>query len=205
MQLVDQDSLLIDVIPKRLPSSDEDIADYIFKRNRVFPGGTVAGSSMLLFDRALADIVPFDVHLPIHDDWDWLLNVQESTGTRMSFSSEVLMQYTRNPIGTSLSSSSRAAESAKWFQGRKSALSPQQFGDGLLCYSVPLALQQHQWREAFRLLKSSLCSGRPGIRSFIFVTLIFLKEVLLLNAAGTLIVTKFTQNRLKVVMPDLPS
>jgi glycosyltransferase involved in cell wall biosynthesis len=66
---------VVRTVPRRLPSPGESISKYLFERRQITPGETAIGNSMLLFDRELVDIVPFDTSLPNHTDWNWLLSV----------------------------------------------------------------------------------------------------------------------------------
>lgn len=171
------DGQVVRTVPRRLPSPGESISKYLFERRQVTPGETAIGNSMLLFDRELADMVPFDTSLPNHTDWNWLLSVHLRTETRLEFSPESLLRYTLNPPGASVSSSSKPSWSSDWFLVQRPNLTAREFGDGILCCSVPLALQRREWRAAGSLVGVSLKKGSPGLPALTFVFLFGLRSV----------------------------
>jgi glycosyltransferase involved in cell wall biosynthesis len=176
-EVVLPDGQVIGTAPRRVPTPQESIPEYLFVRRHIAPGEAVISSSMLFFDRELADIVPLDARLPMHDDWDWLLTVQLCTGIGVEFSPEILTRYTQNPAGASVSSSGNWVSSSDWFMGRKKDLSAREFSDGVLCICVPLALQQGKWREAGKLVRTSLREGSPGFPALAFVFLMSAKSL----------------------------
>ena len=163
--------------PRRLPSPGESIPKYLFERHQITPGETEICSSMLLFDRALADIVPLDVSLPNHDDWNWLLSVHLRTATSAEFSPDSLLRYTQNPAGVSVSSSSKSSSSTDWFLDQRENLTAREFGDAILCHSVPLALQHREWKAAGSLVGMSLKKGSPGLPALTFVFLLGVRSL----------------------------
>ncbi len=162
---------VVRIDPRRLPSPGESIPKYLFQRRQITPGETAVGSSMLLFDRNLAEAVPLDVSLPNHDDWNWLLEVHLHTATRLEFSTDCLLKYTQNPSGFSVSSSSKPSSSSDWLLAQRPNLTAREFGDAILSNAVPLALRQREWQTSVALIRTSLKRGSPGIPALIFVTL----------------------------------
>jgi len=175
--VVKPDGQIVRITARRLPSPRESIPEYLFVRRRIIPGETAIGSSMLLFDRELAEIVPLDSNIPMHDDWDWLLAVQLRTGTRVEFSPKILLRYADNPAGASVSSSGNWLSSSDWFLRQKKNLSAREFGDAVLCICAPLALQQGEWRAVGKLVRISIRQGSPGFSAFAFVFLMCAKSL----------------------------
>lgn len=171
--------------PRRLPRPGESIAQYLFERRKITPGETAIGSSMILFDRELARLVPIRFSIPIHQDWDWIMQVDRNTSTKVDFCPEILMEYTEHPPGESLSTSAKWFTSAQYFESQRSVLTSRQFADAVLCYSVPLALKQRQWRAVGKLLHLSLKEGSPGLPALIFVGLMCLKFAMPSEAGRT--------------------
>jgi hypothetical protein len=176
-EVVHPDGQVVRTNPRRLPSPGESIPKYLFERRLITPGETEICSSMLLFDRELADIVPLDISLPNHDDWNWLLSVHLRTATRVEFSPESLLRYTQNPAGVSVSSSSQSSSSSDWFLAQRPNLTAREFGDAILCHSVPLALHRREWKTAGLLVGMSLRKGSPGLPALTFVTLFGLRSL----------------------------
>jgi hypothetical protein len=165
------------VTPRRLPSRNESLPDYIFVRHGLQPD-TAIGSSMLLFDRSLADVVPFSSRLPIHQDWDWVIAAQREADIEIEYSPEVLLRYTYSPLGTSVSSSSNWKVSAQWFQDHRNHLTPREYADGLLGVTAHLAAQQRDWPGVFGLLRTALKDGRPGFHALAFAVLFTARSLL---------------------------
>ena len=59
-------------LPSRLPSPQERIASYLFRRTSVSIGEGVLATPTLMCDRELLDLEPLDLQLSLHEDWDWL-------------------------------------------------------------------------------------------------------------------------------------
>ncbi len=177
-EIVLPDGQVVRTNPRRLPSAGESIPHYLFERRQITPGETELCSSMLLFDRELADVVPLDVSLPNHDDWNWLLSVHLRTATRADFSPNSLLRYTQNPAGVSVSSSSTSSSSSDWFLDQRPNLTAREFGDAILCHSVPLAIRRGEWRAAGSLLGMSLRKGSPGLPALAFAFLFGIRAFL---------------------------
>ncbi len=156
--------------PRSVPSPDQSVADFLLVRRHIGPSHTGIASSMLLFDRQLAIDVPFVGDQRIHEDWEWLIQAQSLPGTVVEFSPEVLLRYTQNEAGNSLSSIAGGRDSLAWLNSRRDALTARQYGDAVLCHSIPLALQVRDWREVLHLLRSAFRQGRPGIPAIAFFT-----------------------------------
>jgi glycosyltransferase involved in cell wall biosynthesis len=183
-ELVLPDGQVIGAAPRRVPDPQESIPEYLFVRRHIVPGEAVIASSMLFFDRELADIVPLDGQLPMHDDWDWLLTVQLCTGIRVEFSPDILSRYTQNPAGASVSSSGNWVSSSDWFLSRREDLSAREFSDGVLCICVPLAFQQGKWKEAGKLVRISFKQGSPGLPALTFAFLMGVRSMLRLRSGS---------------------
>src|ERR1700676_2294264 len=179
-EVVDDAGKRLRTTPRRLPDPNESLSEYIFVRHRLRPD-TAIGSSIFLFHRPLTDQVPQSSDLTLHEDWDWLLSVQQKTDTEVQFSPEVLLRYKHNLPGTSASSSASWRTSQRWFVEHRGDLSARQFADGLLGYTAPLAIQERDWQGVRVLLRRSMTNGRPGLPALLFVSLLSIKHCLLPN------------------------
>jgi len=156
VQEVDANGRARAVVPQRTLQCGQRVADYLFERRAVrHPGGTL-NSSMLLFDRALAEEVPFDTSLPRHQDWDWLLRVDAEATARFEMVPDVLLDYLVSPPGGSVSSAQGWQQSAAWLQRRSDLLTCRQQSEVLLSVTVPIALKHGEWLAAGRLIWQAL-------------------------------------------------
>jgi hypothetical protein len=156
-----------DVVPQHMLKPDQRIADYLFERTSVRRAGGILSSSMLLFDRALVEEVPFDRSLPRHQDWDWLIRVDARSAARFEMVPEVLLDYAVSPPGRSVSSGQGWQESAAWLRRQGQLLTRRQRGEVLLSVTVPIALKHGEWLAASGLLLEGL-RLRPSWRSLAF-------------------------------------
>ena len=110
----------IGIVPRRLLSPDETVAHYLFCRQTFRPGETGLGSSMLLFDRSLLDVIGLEPTSNLHEDWDLLLRADQLPNTRLVILPDVLLEYVSRPH--SLSSQAPWQTSFSWFEERKPLL-----------------------------------------------------------------------------------
>jgi len=174
---------LVRVSPRRLPALGEPLAEYLFVRHQVRPDQTGIGAPMLLFDRGLAERVPLGESRAIHNDWNWVLEVDRSGEVTIDFCPEVLARCTQNRRG-SLSSSASWSASLEWFTSQTKHLTPRQFADAVLCHSAPLAIKQNDWEAVGRLFVVALRRGRPGFPALAFIGLLCVRALLRMPISG---------------------
>jgi glycosyltransferase involved in cell wall biosynthesis len=168
-----KDGTVVGSSPRYLLRQGQDVADYLFVRRQVRPGGAALGSSMLLFDRTLVDAVPFDVTLTRHTDWDWLVRVGQSKKATFTAVDEELIYYLLQTPSASASLARGWADSMQWITDRKDVLTRRQRADFMLCVTAPIALMYRDWRGAFGIMWSAakLRSGSPHAWLFGFANL----------------------------------
>ena len=168
----DQGGRQIGVTPRRLPSTGEAVATYLFRRRKVRPGETALGASMMLCDRDLLNVVHYGRPSSLHEDWDWIISADQTAGTIIIVIPEVVAEYVIEPFGTSASTRSDWRVSAEWLAEHRGILDGSTSADFLLCYTLPIALAQRDWRGMFRLFVQSCQIGPPSPAAVVFVVLL---------------------------------
>lgn len=91
--------------------NNEKILDYIFRRNN--PG--FIQTSTLFAHRSIFLANLFDETVSKHQDWDWLINVQNKFGVKFKMVDDILVEYRINPMGTSVGTQNKWCYSLTWF------------------------------------------------------------------------------------------
>lgn len=99
------------ILPNSEINKNENILDYLFRR--VNPG--FIQTSTLLAHRSIFLNNLFNEKVPKHQDWDWLINVQNNLDVRFLMVSEVLTEYRLNKPGTSVGTQNKWRYSLSWF------------------------------------------------------------------------------------------
>lgn len=162
-----------EVWPQRLIGADEPISHYICRKHRPQGGQGFIQASTLLFPRALALAVPFDVDRPFHQDVDWLVSLsQQRPDLPVLQSPKALTHYL---VGTqSISGGSRIspAASAAWAEGRLRD-DPRSLGDFILTTSVIYAARRQSLLGIVRTIARGLRVGRPGPAAMVYAAGLF--------------------------------
>lgn len=165
------------IAPQKLIRPGQRPGDYLFRRRRVRPYGATLGSSMLLFERHLAILEPFDVSLVRHDDWDLVLRLGAIPGVAFLHVDEVLLRYAVHPG----SNSSRAGweVSMNWALERGRYLTRREQADFLICISGPIALNHGDWRGLAELLRRAVGLGGGSPQAWAFLGVLVARRLLL--------------------------
>jgi glycosyltransferase involved in cell wall biosynthesis len=148
-------------LPTRLIGAQERVASYLFRRSSIAFGEGVFQSSTFLCDRALIELEPWDVSLPRHQDWDWVLRVGDRPDVVIEMCPEVLVAAA-GADARSISRSGNWRASLTWLESRSSQLTPRERGDFLLCHTAPIAFRSGDRRGGFIVAGRALRSARPG-------------------------------------------
>lgn len=110
-------------VSKKLLSSpikgDEKVLDYLFRRTN--PG--FIQTSTLFAHRSIFLNNLFDETIPKHQDWDWLVNVQNNLNVQFKMVDDFLVEYRINSIGTSVGTQNKWRFSLTWFSKYESDVS----------------------------------------------------------------------------------
>jgi hypothetical protein len=145
------------------------MGDYLFQRRRVFPGGAMLGSSMLLFDSVLAGSTPFLDSAGQHEDWDWLLRATAREDTAIFQLRDQLMRKTqhreqasRNPGGVEAS--------IAWVLASGEWLTTTEQANFVLCEVATRPLRNRDVRNYFALIRRARRVGTPSPKAWVAAT-----------------------------------
>lgn len=122
--------------PLRSPGDHERICNYLFVRRR--PGEGLLATPTIMLRRELALSCPFPEHLRNHEDYDWMIRLEQA-GAHFDVVLEPLVIVNAPSARTSLSSSIQWEASLAWALSRKSDLSPRAFSDFCLTELADIA------------------------------------------------------------------
>jgi hypothetical protein len=159
------------VAPRKLIGTEQSVSSYLFERTEVAPFESMLCSSMLFFNRELLATYPLESFASIHQDWEWLLKLDHDPTLRKQVLPEVLMSYTQNPVGASVSSRAKWLESYEWGMRQRESLTPRQLGDFLLTVTLTLALRQKDRLGLQQTIVASIRYGSPSRAAISFALL----------------------------------
>jgi glycosyltransferase involved in cell wall biosynthesis len=159
--VINGDGKRLTTVPVRILSPQERMASYLFRRTSISIDERALATSTLMCDRELLDLEPWDLRLPRHQDWDWLLRVGERPDVAIRMCPEVLANLTVADT-PSLSRSGDWSSSLRWLERRSARLTARERGDFLLCHSATIALRSGSRRGGIIAAAQALRSGRPG-------------------------------------------
>ena len=165
--VVDADGDAERVIPTRLISANEPIAEYLFHRRRVRWGGALLHTSTLISDRHSALETPWKINA--HDDWDWVLRLAQRPNLEILMADEPLSVIRATP--GSLSRSANWRGSLEWAMANRELLNDTQWADLLLCTTAPYAKAAGKRRQAAMIGLRALRYGRPSLPALTFFAL----------------------------------
>ena len=166
-RLIAQSTTVSRVLPSRLYSPAEPVADYLFCRTGLGDPGGLLQTSTLLAPRDLLLAVPFSEGLSIHQDWDWVIRASCYEGVAISMLSEPLAVWRVDDGRPTIGRAPAWRSSLAWIREMKPFVSPR-------AYSWFLAVQC-AWRAQAAhaglipragLLWAYFFHGRPEWRSF---------------------------------------
>jgi hypothetical protein len=149
------------VVPKRVISPGESVAEYIFVRRTLQNFEADVSTSTLLTDAALLRLVPWDETLSRHQDWDWLIRATRRTDVVLTMLPEALVLVRVQDTG-SVSMAQGCQSSSDWILSMRADLSRRQLGDFLLFVTAPIAIRHRDFRALARVVYTAVRVGRPG-------------------------------------------
>lgn len=148
------------VRPRRFPSTDEPISDYLLGRNSIFQGEGLIQTSTILAPKALLEQVPFR-QLPKHQDWDWIMRAMQVPGAAIAFVPEVLSIWYLEEARSSVSTVQNWQQSLQWARENRNDFTPRAYGAFLLITVGAQAAAQASREMFWPLLQEAYQLGRP--------------------------------------------
>ncbi len=147
------------VWPRKLPS--EPISEYLLARDSWSQGEGLLQTSTLLTTRRLLMKVGFVDGLKKHQDWDWLLRVVQTPGTKIEFVSEPLAVWNLDTNRGSVSRSYDWQGSLSWLRERRSLVTRRAYAGFIATQISSQAARQKQWKAFWPLLTEMFRVGKP--------------------------------------------
>jgi glycosyltransferase involved in cell wall biosynthesis len=164
--VINEDGKRLITLPARMPSPQERMASYLFRRTSISIGEGVLATPTLMCDRELLDLEPLDLQLSFHEDWDWLLRVGERDDVAIRMCPDVLVNVGVSDA-RSLSRSCEWSASLGWLESRSARLTARERGDFLLCHTATIAFRSGSRRGGIIAAAQALRSGRPGLAAWL--------------------------------------
>lgn len=153
------------ILPRRLYSTGENVADYLFCRRGFSYGDGMLQTSTLLTKRSLLLDVPFLKGLKRHQDWDWLLRVSARSDVKIVMLPEVLTLMRVAGKGESVSHAADWRTSVAWAKLARPRMSARAYSFVIATECVPRARKCGAGPSVqMRLLWEFLWNGQPGMR-----------------------------------------
>jgi glycosyltransferase involved in cell wall biosynthesis len=148
--------------PRRLPRSNEHIAEYLFNRSSLFQGEGLIATSTILAPKALLLTVPFR-DLRKHQDWDWVLRATMEPGVGVEFCDEPLSIWYVDQERPTISNTDDWRFSLSWAKEMNGRMSPRAYAGFLLTVVAAQAATETSSREYLRILKEARLRGAPNV------------------------------------------
>ncbi len=150
--------------PRRLVSSDQSVAEYLYRFNGFTVGGATLQTSTLCFPKELVHVVPWDADPDApHEEASWLLRIRRAVPeVRLVHHPEVLSTYNVGDPSFSRTSTDRTDEYLAWGLRYLGGESPRVRGDYLSTSPVSAAVSARSLSGVGRSTWSAIRYGRPG-------------------------------------------
>ncbi|OZF55497.1 glycosyltransferase family A protein [Rhodococcus sp. 14-2470-1a] len=150
-----------------------DVQDYLFQRSTLWSARRQLQSSTLLFSTSLATEVPFDRKTRLHQDWQWLLQVESKLQPTIAISSRVSVICDK--ASTGITAQTKWSDSMVWAEnnldcGRKS------YGDFILGVPLRFAMKAGSFDGIVLCLRHGMGAkySAPALAYGLLATAVFL-------------------------------
>jgi glycosyltransferase involved in cell wall biosynthesis len=145
--------------PRRTPSLNEPLSEYLFMRRSVFFGETQLQTSLTFARKKLLQAVPFTEGLRRHQDTDWYLRVAAHEGVEVEFVHEPLAVWYLGDHRPRITSNNDWRHSLDWLRSRKDLITRRAYAGFVATQLGPEAAQQGDWSAFVPLLREAVIVG----------------------------------------------
>ncbi len=149
------------IYPKRLPTANEHLSEYLLTRKGFYFGEGLIQTSTIFTSTKLLQQVPFNEDLPKHQDWDWILRANLLPEVEISFVPQSLAIWYLWEQRESTSSKSNWQNSLTWINANRHLVTPKAYSSFLITQVAPQAAYESQWQLFCRLLRDAFRFGKP--------------------------------------------
>ncbi|MGV2829978.1 glycosyltransferase family 2 protein [Myxosarcina sp. GI1(2024)] len=146
--------------PKRLPTANEHLSEYLLARNSWYFGEGLIQTSTIFTPKKLLQQVPFNENLAKHQDWDWILRVNLLPEVGVTFVTETLAIWYIWEQRQTTSSKSNWRNSLAWIDANRHLVTPRAYSSFLIAQVAPQAASEAQWQLFARLLQDAFRFGK---------------------------------------------
>ena len=149
--------------PRRVPSDEEPLAEYLFCQQGVRAGDKILAPSTFLAPRELFRRVPFTDGLRRNEDADWLLRANQVEGFGIEFvrTQEPLVIYHCEDSLKRNSHSQDWQSLLDWARARRELLTPHAYASFVLRAVSDTAARAGDWNVFFELMTEARRKGKP--------------------------------------------
>ena len=180
------------VLPKRLPSINEDISEFLFVRKSLFERAELIQTSTFFTSRDLLQKVPFTHKLRKHVDWDWLIRASVLDGTTVEVLPEVLAIRFCEEERERISNTYNWRFGREWIRSIKDYVTPQAYAGFFLRVLTLQASLNKDWQAFFPLLWEAFQDGKPRVNDFLWFVLVWFVPINLRHQLRSLMAKKRT-------------
>lgn len=162
------------VVPRRVPSANEPISNYLFMRRGLFHGDGFFITSMLFTSKELLLAVPFQDHLTTQQDVDWLLRACSQKSVFLIYVQEALGVWYVDENRQRVSTRKNWQQALDWIQRcrQQNLVTPEAYAAFILTQINAQVAHEGDRKNAWLLLKLAIQHGKPNLNSYVlFLTM----------------------------------
>ena len=150
--------------PRRLPSPEEPLSEYLLIRDSLFRGERSIQTSTFFSRKELFIRCPFRPGQLKHQDTDWLLRVAQLPGFRILFVDEILVRLFMEENRPTVSSKSNWRYSLSWAHENRGLFTPRSFSGFLVNNVTPEAADAKAFSAIPRIASDLMRYGETRFR-----------------------------------------
>ncbi|HFI2423177.1 MULTISPECIES: glycosyltransferase family 2 protein [Bacillus cereus group] len=149
--------------PRRAIKEKEHVGDYILARNSLFQGEGLIQTTMLFAPKDLLIEIPFEKKLKRHQEWDWVLRVNQHVGVGFEFCDQILAIWYIEENRNSISKQGSWEYSLEWIDGKYEYVSRRAYASFLMTVVSSIAVNEKDRTAIKRIFKNACTKGRPSV------------------------------------------
>jgi len=162
--------------PLRYPKPNEPLSEYLFCQRGLFGGEGFVAMPSILTIKEILQRVPFERGLGQHQDWDWLLRVNNIEGVGIKFvpGNEPLFICYMEENRTKMWNTTDWHYSLSWAKAHRDFLTPRAYTSFVLTRVGVHAARTRDWKAFWLLLREAFRHGKPRLIDIFAYTVIWL-------------------------------
>ena len=149
------------VWPRRRPHPGEPMSEYLLARTSIFRGEGLFSTITLLVKKQLMEAVPFCSGLSKFQDWQWMLQADQTEGVCFEIVPEPLAIMHMEERRRSVSAQNMWRFSLAWLRKNRHLVTPRAYACFIATQVASEASKQRQWKAFGPLLREMVRFGAP--------------------------------------------